>query len=184
MANKPKYTHEAKTLMTLPTAHHAGEVTLSSKQADIAHNTEYTQFALTIAAWPKPDLFDGDQTAKRCGEYFNLCAKHNHKPTITALGLALHLDRVVLLDIHLRRHNWRNYCSETSAQVIDQAYIILNSLWESWMLNGQVNPASGIFLGKNNFGYKDVTDIQVTPGKANIEAVDAKYKDLPADEMN
>ena len=31
------------------------------------------------------------------------------------------------------------------------------------MQNGKVNPASGIFLGKNMFGYKDTQDVVVTP---------------------
>ena len=31
------------------------------------------------------------------------------------------------------------------------------------MLNGKVNPASGIFLGKNQFGYKDQLDYVVRP---------------------
>ena len=178
---KQKFSHEAKTLDLLSTAHHRGEIELSHREEDIKHNTEYTKFALTIAAWPKPDLFNADQTAKRCSDYFNLCAKYNHKPTVTALGLALHLDRVVIADIHLRRRSWARHCSEASAEVIDQAYQMLNALWEDWMTNGQINPASGIFLGKNNFGYRDVTDIQVAQTGDSLESVEKRYQDIPVD---
>jgi hypothetical protein len=33
------------------------------------------------------------------------------------------------------------------------------------MQNGQVNPVTGIFLGKNNFGYTDKTEVAVEPKK-------------------
>lgn len=31
------------------------------------------------------------------------------------------------------------------------------------MQSGKINPASGIFIGKNMFGYKDTQDVVVTP---------------------
>jgi hypothetical protein len=51
------------------------------------------------------------------------------------------------------------------------------------MLNGKINPVSGIFLGKNNFQYVDKQDFVVTPN-TGVDAVDpatieAKYKELP-----
>ena len=33
------------------------------------------------------------------------------------------------------------------------------------MLNGKVNPVSGIFLGKITFGYRDVQDYVITPNQ-------------------
>ena len=39
----------------------------------------------------------------------------------------------------------------------------MGSYWEQIMQNGKINPASGIFLGKNNFGYKDQTEHVLTP---------------------
>ena len=52
------------------------------------------------------------------------------------------------------------------------------------MMNGQINPASGIFLGKNHFGYKDVQDLVVQPKQplgeqADAEAIEEKYRELP-----
>jgi hypothetical protein len=40
-------------------------------------------------------------------------------------------------------------------------------LWENYMQNGKINPVSGIFLGKNNFGYQDKTEYVVTPNVHN-----------------
>ena len=53
------------------------------------------------------------------------------------------------------------------------------------MLNGKINPVSGIFLGKNNFGYKDQQEYVLTPNQMgetiSQEALEAKYNDLPED---
>ena len=40
------------------------------------------------------------------------------------------------------------------------------------MLNGKINPASGIFLAKNWYGYKDVADVVVTPNNP-MQGLDA-----------
>ena len=40
---------------------------------------------------------------------------------------------------------------------------ILEELWEDYMQNGKINPVSGIFLGKNHFGYADKQEIVVEP---------------------
>ena len=43
----------------------------------------------------------------------------------------------------------------------------MENLWENYMQNGKINPVSGIFLGKNNFGYQDKTEYVVTPNMNN-----------------
>jgi hypothetical protein len=47
--------------------------------------------------------------------------------------------------------------------LIKKARAILEELWEDYMLNGKINPVTGIFLGKNHFGYKDQQEVVVTP---------------------
>lgn len=39
----------------------------------------------------------------------------------------------------------------------------MENLWENYMQNGKINPVSGIFLAKNNFGYQDKTEYVLTP---------------------
>jgi hypothetical protein len=46
---------------------------------------------------------------------------------------------------------------------IKKAYEYMELLWENYMQNGKINPVSGIFLGKNNFGYQDKTEHVITP---------------------
>ena len=58
-------------------------------------------------------------------------------------------------------------------------------MWEDYMQNGKINPVSGIFLGKNHFGYKDQTELKVATNgeEATIpqEQLEEKYRDLLAD---
>jgi hypothetical protein len=62
----------------------------------------------------------------------------------------------------------------------------LEALWEDYMQNGKINPVSGIFLGKNNFGYSDKQEYVLTPNTGEIEQrnvaeIEAKYAELPED---
>lgn len=81
---------------------------------------------------------------------------------------------------------WRqgNYRAGTHQEIICRAYDVLEALWEDYMLNGKINPVSGIFLGKNNFGYADKQEYVLTPNNSaiqerNIEEIEAKYAELP-----
>ena len=56
-----------------------------------------------------------------------------------------------------------------SSEVIKKAYKIMEELWENYMQNGKINPVSGIFLGKNNYGYQDKTDVVITPNVPEAE---------------
>ena len=51
------------------------------------------------------------------------------------------------------------------------------------MTSGKINPVSGIFLGKNNFGYQDKQEYVVTPNTLSqdtpVEVIEAKYDALP-----
>jgi hypothetical protein len=60
-------------------------------------------------------------------------------------------------------------------------------MMEGYMQNGKINPVSGIFLMKNNFGYTDKQEVVLTPNsplgdqKSDAE-LEQKYLDSVADE--
>ena len=62
-------------------------------------------------------------------------------------------------------NEWRNgeVRSATHGDIIKKACAFIEEMWADYMLNGKLNPASGIFLAKNWYGYKDVADVVVTP---------------------
>ena len=54
-----------------------------------------------------------------------------------------------------------------SLVTLKNAYDMINSYYEHMMNNGKINPVAGIFLMKNNLGYKDTTDYVITGNNEN-----------------
>lgn len=121
-------------------------------------NSRYLRHALVSWDMPPIDISDPVQVEARIGEYFSYCIDNDRKPNIRGIGNWLGVDRTTV-------HSWMRgeYRSSTHSNLIKKAVDILEELWVDYMQNGKVNPASGIFLGKNTFGYKDVQDIVVMP---------------------
>ena len=55
---------------------------------------------------------------------------------------------------------------------------VLDAALEGYMQNSKVNPITGIYYGKNNFGYKDKTEVVVEP-KQSV-ATDTTMTDVMA----
>lgn len=142
-------------------------------------NTKFLTHAMTVMNMPHIDTTDCEQVRERIGEYLNLCAASDIKPTVKGFCNALKISRATLFD--WKRGKWR---ADTHQAVICEAYDLLEEMWEHYMQNGKINPVSGIFLGKNNFGYADKQEVVVTPNAGTIQEVDAriieeKYAELP-----
>jgi hypothetical protein len=45
----------------------------------------------------------------------------------------------------------------------------MEELWENYMQTGRINPVSGIFLGKNHYGYQDKQDVVITPNNPDSD---------------
>lgn len=147
-------------------------------------NNKYTTFALAIMQLPKIDVRNPEQLRSRVVEYFQLCAEHDMKPGVAAVGLAIGLDRRRLWEI--RSGSSRNVSiPQECKDIINEVYDSLEVLWEGYMINGKINPVSGIFLGKNNFGYQDKQEYVVTPNTLSqdtpVDVIEAKYDALPED---
>ena len=141
-------------------------------------NSKFLIHAMKIREMPPIDVSDINQVQDRIVWYFSHCAEDDMKPTVSGFCNSLGITRQTLL-------NWRTgvHRADTHQAVILSAYSVLEELWENYMQNGKINPVSGIFLAKNNFGYQDKQEYVVAP-KANGDAVDvktieAKYAELP-----
>ena len=146
-------------------------------------NNKYTTFAIAIMQLPKIDYRDPEQLQCRVLQYFQLCADHDMKPGVAAVGLAIGLDRRRLWEI---RSGSKNVAiPQECKDIINGVYDSLEVLWEGYMTSGKINPVSGIFLGKNNFGYADKQEYVVTPNAMShdtpVEVIEAKYDALPED---
>ena len=130
-------------------------------------NTKYLQVSMKLMTLPDINMKDPDQVAKRLEEYFSIQAEADLKPTVAGLGLALNgMDRRRLWEIRsgakLGGHTEIDLPTLT-VDYIKRAYNYMEILWENYMQNGKINPVSGIFLGKNNFGYQDKQEYVLTP---------------------
>lgn len=140
-------------------------------------NNKFTSVSLQLLNMEKVNLHDGEEVKKRLNEYFGLMAENDMKPTVAGMAMALGTTRQTLWSIKNNQPmggygNLPNMPHEVT-DLIKKAYLLMENLWESYMLNGKINPVSGIFLGKNNFGYQDKTEYVVTPNVQQDNDYDA-----------
>ena len=102
------------------------------------------------------DLADDRQVEERVNWFFDYCAKSDVRPTMAGLAMALGVDSRTL-------RCWSSGEQPFSASpIIKKAAKFLENLWENYMLNGKINPVTGIFLAKNQYGYKDRSESVVS----------------------
>lgn len=130
-------------------------------------NAKYLSVGMQLFNLPPIDLKDTKQVEDRLNEYFRIHYEADLKPTVAGMGMALNgMDRRRLWEI--KTDNLKGGVSKydlptSTLDAIKKAYKYMEMLWENYMQNGKINPVSGIFLGKNNFGYQDKTEYVVTP---------------------
>ena len=138
---------------------------------DAGDNTKYLAVSMRLMNLPDIDLHDPDQVVDRLNEYFRIHAENDMKPTVAGMGLALNgMDRRRLWEIKTGNYGTSKSLSELptlSTDAIKKAYKLMENMWENYMQNGKINPVSGIFLGKNNFGYQDKQEMVLTPNTNN-----------------
>jgi hypothetical protein len=105
--------------------------------------------------------------------------KADLKPTVAGMAIALNgMSRQTLTAIaHDRPTGSAGYKTALPREVADsikKAYKMLENMWETYMNSGKINPVSGIFLGKNNYGYQDKTEYVLTPNQQNDSDYDAE----------
>ena len=129
-------------------------------------NSKYVVLGMQLFNLPPIDLKDPQQVNDRLNEFFRIHADADMKPTVSGMGMALGLDRRRLWEIKTGNFGTQKSLSELptlTKDSIKKAYEYMEILWENYMQNGKINPVSGIFLGKNNFGYQDKTEHVITP---------------------
>lgn len=137
-------------------------------------NTKFLMANVELMNMSDIDIKNPDEVRQRVNDYFKLYASYDMKPTVAGLGMALGLDRRRLWEIKTG-----NYTSSTPKlppeveDTIKKAYKLMENLWETYMNSGKINPVSGIFLGKNNFGYQDKTEYVLTPNQKTENDYDA-----------
>lgn len=138
-------------------------------------NTKYLMANVELMNMEDIDIKDPDAVRQRINDYFKLYASFDMKPTVAGLGMALGLDRRRLWEIKTGNHTTSTPKLPLEVEdSIKKAYKLMENLWETYMNSGKINPVSGIFLGKNNFGYQDKTEYVLTPNQKNDSDYDAE----------
>ena len=156
-----------------------GKSKFGQENVEPGDNSKYLRHALATLDMPPIDISNAAQVSDRLSWYFNHCADSDMKPTVNGMCNALGIHRDTL-------HTWRTgeYRADSHQAIIMKAYRVLEELWEDYMLNGKINPVSGIFLSKNLFyGYADKQEFVLTPNSGLSEedaaTIAAKYDELP-----
>lgn len=142
-------------------------------------NTKIMSINIALFNMQDIDMTNVQAVTGRLGEYFALYEQADLKPTVAGMAIALNgMSRQTLTAIaHDRVTGSTGYKSALPPEVtaiIKKAYKMMENMWETYMNSGKINPVSGIFLGKNNYGYQDKTEYVLTPNQQNDSDYDAE----------
>lgn len=147
-------------------------------------NTRILTHAMEISNLPQIDTSDPVQVANRLREFFEICARNDMRPNVPSMALSLGIDRRTLWKWANGEGKGKN---SDIRDTVKKAYALLNILIEEYMQTGKINPVSGIFLMKNNFGYADKQEVVLTPNnplgdQTTNEELEQRYLESVADE--
>lgn len=150
-------------------------------------NTNIVSVNFSIMRLPNIDMHDPQAVADRIDEVVGIYASNDLKPTISGIAMGLNgmsrqTFRAIGTDASTGSDGYKSALPKEVTAVIKRAYLTMELLWESYFTSGKFNPVTGIFLGKNNFGYRDQQDLVVAP-QQNVEEyskedIEARYRDL------
>lgn len=115
-----------------------------------------------------------EQIQERISLYFHYCMEKGIRPGMEGMALALHTTRRTL-------ERWVAGTLRPDLQdIIVQAKQMLAAYLEYASMSGQIFPATGIFLMKNWFGYKDQTEqtIEVKPARFGENMTDEQIANM------
>ena len=126
---------------------------------EVGDNNRYLAHAIEVYNLPEIDLNNAEMVKNRVMEYFQICLKNDMKPNLAGVASALSVSRQYLWEIA----NNKTPKPKAVVDVVKKVQFLLAQQMEDFMQNGKINPVSGIFLMKNNMGYKDAQEIVLTP---------------------
>lgn len=136
----------------------------SAPQPEEGDNRKYLNHSLRIYNLPKVDMSNSEQVAQRVEEYFRITAEDDMKPSVAGLALALDIDKAYLWAIRTGERGKNPAVVDT----LKKAMHVLDLQMTDYMQNGRINPVSGIFLMKNNFGYADKQEVTIQAAQSPL----------------
>lgn len=136
--------------------------------------SKITAFNFQWYSLSKVDTGNREQVEGRIVDYFKACIESDMRPGVAGLCAALGIGRTTWYDWW--QGNKRDY-----KDLAERIRTAMESITEQYMLQGKINPVTGIFLLKNHFGYVDKNEVVLTPNTnplgddVDAEALKQKY---------
>jgi len=135
---------------------------------------------LAMEAWnlPRVDTKDPAAIEERIEMYLQWCAENDIAPSVAGCSQWLGVW------VNLLQHYYQGKLGTPEHQrVAAKFYNVLQTVWAMDMHEGNINPVSGIFMGKVFYGYKDTQEIVVNTNNAqdrlSVSDLIAESKRLP-----
>ena len=121
----------------------------------------------------KPSPMFPNTIEEACEEYLNICEEDGIKPSVAGLGFALGVSREILLQ-------WvRGEVSVECADVVRYYFSMLEVFDETALKDNKTNAVAGIFLGKNNYNYKDQVEHKIVDDReVSNEEIERRYRQM------
>lgn len=145
-------------------------------QVEPGENARMVRFSMELWKQPKCDMSDMMAVYQRCVWFLEFCASQDMRPTVEGLALAMGYSRDQLLNI--KDGNVKSVPTDVT-DTLKRTWQMMNQNMTQYMVDGHLNPATAIFLLKNNYGYKDVVETVVAKKDpyetGNPEEIARKY---------
>ena len=112
---------------------------------------ENTEILRNIVGMKNTKVRSDEELDERIDQFFEYCIQNGIRPGVEAMALACGTCRQRIWDWETGRKT----LGGRTADIIQNAKQRLATFHEALMLTGKINPVTGIFLAKNNFGYRD-----------------------------
>ena len=148
-------------------------VKLDTEPGDIS---KITAFNCQWLSMPKVDTADKDQIENHITDYLQACIDNDMRPGVAGLCAALVICRTTW-------YYWGTGEKRDYQDLVERTRAVMESLMEQYMLQGKINPVTGIFMLKNHFGYVDKNEVVFIPNtnplgdQPDMEALKQKYLD-------
>ena len=145
---------------------------------------KYTYAAIDIWNLPSFDIRDPDQLIPRIATILEICAKRDIKPLFATMAYGLGISYQHFRDIVTNAPNTKNFPANCR-EILRKTYTMLNSYNEQLLEKATQGQAGLIFMLKNYYGYRDVTEVNYSNTAAQsspaLTVIDAKYAEVPDD---
>ena len=141
--------------------HHSNNKPPTVVEKPAGANTRNLTLALEAWNLPRVDTKNPAAIEERIEMYLRHCAEHDIAPSVSGCSAWLGVTRNLL-----QSYYQGNIGTPQHQIVVTKFYNVLQNVWAMDMHEGNINPVSGIFMGKAFYGLKDTQDIVITNGNA------------------